>query len=76
MPRQRRTSDIKPDDYPFSIDTEVAFITAKTSSLASVLSSSSKIFERIVDLNRVVGENTIRLAFDILWSAKGCSHVV
>jgi hypothetical protein len=25
MPRQRRTSGIKPDDYPFSIDTEVAF---------------------------------------------------
>ena len=32
MPRRRRTSDIKPDDYPFSIDTEVAFITANTSS--------------------------------------------
>ena len=31
-PRQQRTSDIKPDDYPFSIHTEVAFITAKTSS--------------------------------------------
>ena len=45
------------------------------SSGASILSPSSKIFERVVDLNRVVGENTIGLAFDILWSAKGCFHV-
>jgi hypothetical protein len=29
-PLQRRTSGTKPDDYPFSTDTDVAFITAKT----------------------------------------------
>jgi hypothetical protein len=29
-PRQRRTSDTKPDDYSFSTETEVAFTTAKT----------------------------------------------
>jgi len=36
--RQRRTSGTKPDDYPFSVDTEVAFITAKTSSALMVSS--------------------------------------
>jgi hypothetical protein len=30
--QQRKTSGIKPDDYPFSTETEVAFITAKTAS--------------------------------------------
>src|SRR5437773_11159855 len=29
-PLQRRTTGIKPNDYPFSTDTDVAFITAKT----------------------------------------------
>ena len=46
------------------------------SSGASMLSSSSKIFERVVDLDRVIGENTIGSAFDILWSAKDRFHVV
>ena len=40
-----------------------------------MLSASSAIFERVVDLNRVVGDDSIGSAFDILWSAKDCFHV-
>jgi hypothetical protein len=40
-----------------------------------MLSPSSKIFERVVDLNRVVGDDTIGSAFDILWPAKDCFYV-
>jgi len=42
---------------------------------ASMLSSSSKIFERVVDLDRVIGDDTVESAFDILWFAKDCFHV-
>jgi len=40
-----------------------------------MLSSSSKIFECVVDLNCIVGDETIGSAFNILWSAKDCFHV-
>jgi hypothetical protein len=45
------------------------------SSGVSILSPSSKIFERVIDLNRVIGDHTIGSTLDILWSAKDRFHV-
>jgi hypothetical protein len=41
-----------------------------------MLSFSSEIFERIVDLERVIGDDTIGSTFDILWSVKDCLHIL
>jgi hypothetical protein len=34
-----------------------------------------EIFERVVDLNRIVGCDTVGSAFDTLWSTKDCFHI-
>src|SRR4029077_13558150 len=42
---------------------------------SGILSPSSKIFERVVDLNRVIGDDTIGSTFAILRWAKDRFHV-
>jgi hypothetical protein len=38
-------------------------------------SPSSKILERVVDLDRIIGDDTVGSAFRALWSAKDCFYV-